>query len=293
MGKRKWSRLGCGCLKRKSTRLLLTWRCGAKIEHSDAGVARSTAQVEATMGVGPKVIVAQRDALILRLTEVIRRSTEASFNSAPFQSFRMIISGGTVMQILNQIETSFLKDWTRVLVYFADERCVPQKDEQCNCGDFFRGPFFKNTRIPRENVFCINHALYNDAIQCGSDYQIRIENSFANTTDVHFDLALLGIGEDGHTASLFPGRNFSNEHELIEPVFNAPKPPPTRITMTLHALKTLCKEQIFIAIGEGKNPVLRKIINERIISNEIPASLFPSCLYLLDEESGRDLMGKL
>lgn len=235
-----------------------------------------------------KVIVAQQSVLIQTLGDFIRRCIESKFShsSQDQVKFRLIVSGGTVTTFLNQIDTSFLKDWSNVWIYFADERVVPQQDEQCNCRALFEGNFIKTTKIPNQNIYCIDHSNCNDVYFCSNNYEERIIQSLSSHS---FDLALLGIGEDGHTASLFPEMPVNNELRLVMPVFNAPKLPATRITLTLHALKTLCKEQIYIAVGRGKNSIVKKILAERTVSPQYPASLITPSLYLLDEESGHEI----
>jgi 6-phosphogluconolactonase len=69
-----------------------------------------------------------------------------------------------------------------------------------------------------------------------------------------FDLVLLGMGEDGHTASLFPGRDVSGD-ALVIPVREAPKPPPERVSLTPRALGD-CREMLILVTGAGKREAL-------------------------------------
>ncbi|GAB5602287.1 6-phosphogluconolactonase [Thermus sp. FJN-A] len=73
-----------------------------------------------------------------------------------------------------------------------------------------------------------------------------------------FGFALLGVGEDGHTASLFPGHPALDSPRLVEVVCDSPKPPPLRLTLTPRALST-AEEVLFLALGEGKREAVRRL----------------------------------
>ena len=73
-----------------------------------------------------------------------------------------------------------------------------------------------------------------------------------------FDLVLLGMGEDGHTASLFPGNPATEQEEIVLPVFNAPKPPAERVSLGMGTLNT-AREKIFLVAGPGKRAALERI----------------------------------
>ncbi len=88
-----------------------------------------------------------------------------------------------------------------------------------------------------------------------------------------FDLILLGIGEDGHTASLFPGHPLLAETRAwVAPVLNAPKPPPIRITMTLPLINN-GRNVVFMAAGAGKADILSKVLNPQKQGQKLPAEL--------------------
>jgi 6-phosphogluconolactonase len=88
-----------------------------------------------------------------------------------------------------------------------------------------------------------------------------------------FDLILLGVGEDGHTASLFPDHPLLAETRAwIAPVFDAPKPPPVRMTMTLPLINS-ARTIFFVAVGPGKADILSKILRPKGRQQELPAQL--------------------
>jgi 6-phosphogluconolactonase len=94
------------------------------------------------------------------------------------------------------------------------------------------------------------------------DYEMRIAKTFALAPGAwpRFDLILLGVGADGHTASLFPGHPALEESDrCVAPVYGAPKPPPERVSLTLSAIN--CARQVcFVAAGTDKAPVLAHIL---------------------------------
>lgn len=123
-----------------------------------------------------------------------------------------------------------------------------------------------------------------------ADYEQTIRDKFAMETGIpSFDLLLLGIGPDGHTASLFPGHELLDATDrLVAFIKDSPKPPPQRITMT-YPLINNARHSIFAVPGKGKADIIRKIFSE---NEDLPAgrvTALDKVHWLLDEASASEL----
>lgn len=151
--------------------------------------------------------------------------------------FRLVLAGGSTPLATYQRLAASDQNWKRWCLYYGDERCLPVDDPARNCAMVLATGLAdrvgKHFPIPTEI----------GAKQAAAQYRERIRNALP------FDLVLLGIGEDGHTASLFPGQDWPDK-----PVFavrNAPKPPAERVTLGVKALQN-CRMMLVLATGESK-----------------------------------------
>jgi 6-phosphogluconolactonase len=161
--------------------------------------------------------------------------------------FRIVLAGGTTPETVYQRLVGIDTDWSRWQVFYGDERCVPANHAERNSLMAARS-WLDRVPIAAENIFPI-HA------EAGAEIAAR---AYANIVRdaCPFDLVLLGMGEDGHTASLFPGQ-VHDPAELVHAVHDAPKPPPDRVSLGFAALND-AEEVIILVTGEGKrNAVAR------------------------------------
>lgn len=158
-------------------------------------------------------------------------------------------------------------------VYYADERVVPLDNEDSNhklCTDVL----FSKVEIPTENIHPIDATLLGDLKELADSYEKQLVSEFAGGDAVRFpvfDLILLGLGPDGHTASLFPNHELlAVEDRWVAYLEDSPKPPPKRITMTYSVINHASKVA-FVATGESKDDILAEIMDDPA-THSLPAS---------------------
>jgi 6-phosphogluconolactonase len=183
-------------------------------------------------------------------------------------------------------------DWTAWEVFWADERCVPLDSPESNFAAA-KELFLDHVGLPREQIHSLGHSI--EPGTAASAYQDRLKEVFQPAPGQlpRFDLILLGMGEDGHIASLFPGHELLDEkRKWVAPVFDAPKPPPERITLTLPIIN-LAREVIFVVAGEGKASPLRAVLDADERGQKLPAALVKpasgSLKWFLDSAAAKEL----
>ena len=160
--------------------------------------------------------------------------------------FRIVLAGGTTPKNIYQLLADQNCDWNKWHFYLGDERCLPEDDAERN-SEMIRTTLLAKIDIPADNIHFIKAELGADA--AAKDYAVEI----ASVT--RFDLVMLGMGEDGHTASLFPGHH-NNNHELIHAVYNSPKPPSDRVSMSTNLLSQN-KVLMLLITGESKKTAIQ------------------------------------
>ena len=174
--------------------------------------------------------------------------------------FDLALTGGTLglaiskslVEVLNQNSS----DFAGLHIWWSDERFVAGDSDERNVAPF-HGKLF-NTNVLVHEVISSDSGSALDALK---DYESKLK-------DVNLDLVILGLGPDGHVASIFPGRadlDNLNRTFLIE---DSPKPPSTRISFTMATINSAAKVWI-VATGEGKADAVTKIIEADL---SIPAS---------------------
>ena len=173
-------------------------------------------------------------------------------------SFKVVLAGGSTPKSVYALLAKTNADWAKWQVFHNDDRCLPVDHVERN-SKMARDVWLNHVAIPQSQIFDIPAELGN--IAGAKAYAKTLENVGT------FDLVILGLGEDGHTASLFPNQVVDNSADAV-PVFDAPKPPADRITMSQNRLNNT-EEVMFLVTGSGKQEAVdnwRKGVN-------IPATL--------------------
>ncbi|XP_053573908.1 6-phosphogluconolactonase [Bombina bombina] len=210
--------------------------------------------------------------------------------SQGLDSFSLGLSGGSLVQLLSRElpKTSGLntKGWK---IGFCDERLVPFTDPESTYGEYQRH-LIPLGLLSESQFVTINPSLSVD--EAADDYTNKLKKLLPGNELPVFDVLILGVGPDGHTASLFPGHPLLEvTDQIVAPIRDSPKPPPERVTLTLPVLNA-AKTVVFVATGESKAAILKRILQEEE-SDPLPsARVSPvrgKLLWFLDEFAAREL----
>ncbi|MFA5170124.1 MAG: 6-phosphogluconolactonase [Sulfuriferula sp.] len=156
--------------------------------------------------------------------------------------FHIVLAGGNTPKALYERMVNLDTDWSRWHIWFSDERCLPADDVNRN-SHMATQAWLAHCPIPAEHIHII-HAERGAEI-AAADYAEQLQQVEM------FDLVLLGLGEDGHTASLFPGQFDPDTTVAAIAVHNAPKPPADRVSLTVRCLNDT-RAVLFLVTGAGK-----------------------------------------
>ncbi|MCI4317908.1 MAG: 6-phosphogluconolactonase [Thermoplasmata archaeon] len=234
-------------------------------------------------------------ALAGHLVQEARRAVQARGR------FRLVLAGGRTPQPLYDLLARRYRDsmpWPQTEVYFGDERCVPPRDRESNYR-MANQALLSRVPIPRRRVHRMPAELHPPAAAAAA-YARELRGAAgpadASGTRAVFDLILLGIGEDGHTASLFPhSRALGVQRSWVVAVPRAGQPPYVpRLTLTLPAIAS-SREVCFLVAGEDKAKVVSAIFDAAPRGTPaLPASLVRAqgpVSWFVDRAAAADLPG--
>jgi len=222
------------------------------------------------------------------VAEVILEKSNSKSKEGKF--LNIALSGGSTPKqlfLLLADEYENLISWDTINLYWVDERCVPPNDKESNFGMTY-DTLLNRAFIPTENIFRIKgEDVPKNEVERYKN--LLLENLPVKNCFPVFDIILLGMGDDGHTASIFP-----NNIELLNSEFSVvqaihPISGQKRITLTG---KTICNAEqiVFLICGKSKASILKQIINNELNSQQFPAAIFRNSQgivdFFIDKEAG-------
>jgi 6-phosphogluconolactonase len=214
----------------------------------------------------PELEVAEREALAERFAAAFEGAARRA--TAARGRFACAVPGGSVAEAFFPALVHAAVDWTRLHVFFSDERAVPLSHPDSNAG-LARRVWLDGVSLAPSHV----HPLYRPGLtleQAVAGAERELESVLGSPP--RLDLVLLGLGRDGHVASLFPGHPALQQPGLVLALRDAPKPPRGRLTLGLAALAA-AREIWIAAFGAEKAEVAREAL-------EAPESRLPLALAL-------------
>ncbi len=186
----------------------------------------------------------------------------------------MLAGGGTPLPVYEQLAKQPDLPWQRIVIYFGDERCVPPL-------------------TPENNAFTVISKLFPQGLpegvsvhrMCGEEPPDQAAQAYESVLPQRIDILLLGMGEDGHTASIFPGSvALDEERRRVMPVIGN-KPPMQRLTITPPVIRE-ARHLLVMVQGEEKADAVRWAL----MDGTVPAALAAEGDWLLDRQAARSLL---
>ena len=195
------------------------------------------------------------DALAHAAAQYFSRVAAESISSRGMLS--VVLAGGTTpratYELLSNTNRARDIDWSNVHLFWGDERCVPPDHSDSNY-NMVRQALLEHVPVPSENVHRIMGEL--EPIEAAAQYQVEIESVLGQ--EPSFDLILLGMGADGHTASLFPTTSALEEDSLSVVAVYVDKLQSWRVTLTLPVINR-ARHLLFLVTGSVKASALTRI----------------------------------
>ena len=214
--------------------------------------------------------------------------TAAQKAIAEKDKFTVVLTGGSspagVYKLLASDDYKTKIDWSKVFVFWGDERWVPLNDDLSNAKMSYAA-LLSHVPIPAENIF----EMYKDNVT-PEDYAVTYEQSIRTVlgNEGKFDLILLGMGDDGHTASLFPGQAVLQEQNKWVDAYYLEPQKMFRITLTAPLINK-AEKIIVIAFGEKKAPALKEVTTGEYNPTTYPMQLIKpvsgELLFLVDKSA--------
>lgn len=209
------------------------------------------------------------ELLARTVTERIKLACESAIEAR--SAFHIALAGGTTPKRCYELLAHENLPWDKLHIYFGDERCLAVGDAERN-DTMAKNAWLDKVSIPDNQIHSMPAELGSN--EGATQYTILLNQA------PQLDLVLLGLGEDGHTASLFPNNPALQDERHAVPVFDAPKPPPERISMGLAYINS-AREKWFLVSGSDKRDAMAEILNQ----DQLPAAMITAAHWFVEEAS--------
>ncbi|QPC81390.1 6-phosphogluconolactonase [Phototrophicus methaneseepsis] len=204
-------------------------------------------------------------------------------------TFSLVLSGGStpkpIYERLAQPDLAEHINWSKVYIFFGDERTVPPDHADSNYR-MANEALFQHVPLPAANIYRMHGE--DEPHQAASDYEAAIRD-YMGETQPGFDMVLLGMGDDGHTASLFPGTAALHEHDKWVMANEVPQHHTWRLTMTVPLLN-ISENIMFLVAGSSKTDTLKAVLEGPKQPDVYPSQLIhpenEMVTWLVDAEAG-------
>ena len=207
--------------------------------------------------------------------------------------FTLVLSGGeTPKSLFKALASASFKEkisWEKIHIFWGDERVVPFNDDRSNAKMAYE-LLIDNVGVPASQIHIMRTDI--EPVFAAKEYE-KILHHFFDNTDKSFDLVLLGMGDDGHTLSLFPNSPLLNEQNgnWVNAVYNEAQQM-SRITL-MPEIVNQASHIAFMIEGKKKSLVLKKVIEGKYSPVELPAQIIKPVIgelyWFLDEDAAKDL----
>jgi len=229
------------------------------------------------------------DAIDFACTHWIAKAISAIKNDGAF--FVALSGGSTPKKLLQKLSSEPFAsqvDWSKIYFFFSDERCVPPTNDQSNYKMAMDSGLSK-LPIPKEHIFRLKGEIVPQ--QAAAEYELAIHDVVTLNT---FHLVMLGMGDDGHTASLFPGTEALDVKDKLVAANFVPKVDMWRLTFT-YPLINRAKEIAIYVLGDGKNEMVSNVFSPG--GDQYPISKIGTpehkALWILDNKSAQTLLANV
>src|SRR5262245_17696408 len=229
----------------------------------------------------PEIVVDTREGLVRTAVERFERLVRDAV--AQRGRFSCALPGGSVAEALFPAFAGLAFPWQQVHVFFGDERAVPPTDPDSNYG--------LARRLWLDRVAARVHPMLtgpaDDLDAAATAYANELRATLGDP--IRLDLALLGMGPDGHVCSLFPNRTLPSDRPVAV-IRDSPKPPPTRLTLTMPVLAA-ARAVWAVAFGAAKAAIVREAVEREDSGLSIASALRagPASLVPLDADAASAL----